>query len=131
MESILDVWIMNHYGICLYNQSKSNYAIEDENLFTGFLSGIQGFLKSIGEDRIKSIVLGVNKFTFYYLDETNLIIVIKSQRETKNKFIERKFKQIRDKFLCKYGLILDKHRENKSLLNLQIFNDFKEELSAV
>ena len=130
MEKILNVWIMNDSGICLFNQAKSS-TLQDENLFTGFLSSIQVFLKSIGEEKIKSLAMGEHKFTFCNLEEPNLIIVVKSERNIKGRFIARKIKDIREKFLKKYGQLLHKYQEHSLLLDLRIFDDFNEDLSDI
>ncbi len=125
MENIDEIWIIENNGTCLFNQSLGQI---DETLFSGFLSSIQTFIETISNERLRKIELGNAKLIIFNLDEYRLFIVLKSSKNVKDKYLEKKIKEIQTKFIVKYGSYLVERQAKSLPCNTRVFEDFREEL---
>lgn len=128
MEKIEEVWVIEDSGICLFNQSVGKV---DETLFSGFLSSLQTFIQTIGEDKLKKIEMGNSKITIYNLTDYKIFIVLKSEKKTNDKFLEKKIKDISNKFVLKYGSHVVEQQIKHLPYNTSIFQDFREDLKEM
>ncbi|MHA1380867.1 MAG: hypothetical protein ACTSRG_21075 [Candidatus Helarchaeota archaeon] len=128
MNKIEEVWLIEESGICLYNQSLGTV---DETLFSGFLSSLQTFIETIGEERLKKIEMGNSKITIAHLEEYKIILALRSPKKTKDKYLEKKIEEIQMKFITKYGSQLVKHQIKHQPYNTTIFEDFYIDLKEI
>lgn len=129
LDKIEEVWIIEDSGICLFNHSIGSI---DETLFSGFLSSLQTFVGTISKgEKIKKIELGDSKLTIFNLDEYHLLIVIRTDQKTKDKYLDKKIQEIQKKFILKYGSSLVEHQVKNIPYNINDFQGFKEELKEI
>jgi len=100
---INEIWIININGITLFNLSKEDRI--DPQLFGGFISAIENFIKSLGYKEINSIILGESKIMFYH-GEQGLIFISRSGKKVKEKLIINGLKLVEQKFLAQYKEVL-------------------------
>ncbi|MHA1299250.1 MAG: hypothetical protein ACTSO9_07445 [Candidatus Helarchaeota archaeon] len=128
MDKIEEVWVIEESGVCLFNQSLGNI---DETLFSGFLSSLQSFIETIGEEKLRRIEMGNSKITIFNLEEYKILIVLKSPKKTSDKYLEKKIKEIQIKFIVKYGSILVEHQVKRMPYNTSVFQDFHKDLKEI
>ena len=128
MENIDEVYIIEDSGVCLFNHSIGKV---DETLFSGFLSSIQTFLETLGQDRIKKIEMGTSKITIFNLDEYHIFLVLRSPSKTKDKYIKKKLDEIQKRFIIKYGGYLVETQVKGLPYNTSQFNSFHEDLKEI
>lgn len=109
MRDVNEIWIINPDGITLFNQSKGEEA--EANLMGGFFSALQSFTEELGEQQLKSIVLGNSKFTIYQC-KGGYLFISRSHNKVSEKVVEKKLKLIESKFFEKYENYLDKWDKN-------------------
>ncbi|MHA1379544.1 MAG: hypothetical protein ACTSRG_14315 [Candidatus Helarchaeota archaeon] len=129
MDKITEIWIITDSGVCLFNHSLENKI--DEMLFSGFLSGIRTFLAEIGEKKLEKLELGNSKLIFYNLDKCGLFIVLKGPKNVKDKFLEKKIKEIQSIFVEKYGPFLIEHKKKNFPYNTDDFKNFRVDLEQI
>jgi len=91
-----EIWIINANGITLFNLSKDDRI--DPQLFGGFISAIESFIKSLGYKEINAMSLGESKIMFYH-GEQNLMFVSRSGKKVKDKLIIKGLKVVEQKFI--------------------------------
>lgn len=128
-DKISEIWIITNSGLCIFNHSIENKI--DEILFSGFLSGIRTFLEEIGEKKLEKLELGNSKLIFYNLDDYHLFIVLKGPKKVKDKYLEKKIKEVKTDFINKYGKILLEHKKKNLPFNTDDFKDFRNDLEVI
>jgi len=123
LDKITEIWIITNSGICIFNHSIEQKI--DELLFSGFLSGIRTFLAEIGEKKLEKLELGNSKLIFYNLDKCDLFIVLKGPKKVKDKYLEKKIKEVQSKFIDMYGYRLLEHKKRNLPYNTDDFQDFR------
>ncbi len=96
MRVIDEIWIINANGITLFNLSKDDRI--DPQLFGGFISAIESFIKSLGYKEINAMSLGESKIMFYHGDQS-LMFISRSGKKVKEKLIIKGLKLVEQKFL--------------------------------
>ena len=126
-----EIWIINTNGITLCNLSKEDRI--DPQLFGGFISAIENFIKSLGYKQINSILLGESKIMFYH-GEWGLIFISRSGKKVKEQSIIKGLKLVEQKFLGQYKDVLENWRGDQDLFSKfgdiikEIFEDNPEKL---
>ena len=128
MDKVEEVWVIEDSGICLFNQSVGNV---EEILFSGFLSSIQTFIQTLGEEKLRKIELGDSKLTILNIEEYNIFIVLKSPKKTKDKYLEKKIQDVHTRFIVKFGPVLVEHQVKKLPYNTAVFQDFHKVLDDI
>ena len=123
MRDIDEIWIINPYGITLFNISKEETV--DATLFGGFFTAIQNFISSLGEKELKSLELGGSKLTIYHGNQ-DFLFVSRSQKSIKNKRIEEHLKLVEKEFFEAFGDILKIWNGNT-----EIFKDFEIKIEEI
>ncbi|MHA1379525.1 MAG: hypothetical protein ACTSRG_14220 [Candidatus Helarchaeota archaeon] len=103
MRAIDEIWIIQESGLTLFNLSKDTI---DSTLVGGFFSAIQTMLGSIGEQEIKSLVLGESKIKIFN-GKFGLLFVSRSKKNVKDKVIEKLLKLVETRFIEEYKDKLD------------------------
>jgi hypothetical protein len=123
MRTINEIWIITSSGITLFNISKDDKI--DPLLFGGFLSAVQSFIKTLGENTLKTLVIGNSKITVYQ-GKKGLLFVSRSPQKTKDDSIIEYLKLVETKFREQYDVILDQPIQNPTLF--EKFGDIIEEI---
>ncbi len=105
MRDIDEIWIINQYGITLFNISKEETI--DSLLLGGFFSAIKTMLEEMGEEQLKSIILGSSKMLIYNA-RNGITFISRSKKSIKDKKIEEHIKSVEKEFFEEYGDILDR-----------------------
>lgn len=77
----------------------------DRDLLSGFLSAFSGFIKEISQSEIKSTA--TEDFKYFYTIVGSLIIVVCTDLEDDDAYVNSKINSIRAKFLDEYGIIVE------------------------
>jgi len=77
----------------------------DRDLLSGFLSAFSGFIKEISQSEIKSTA--TEAFKYFYTIIGSLIIVVCTDLEDDDAYVNSKINSIRAKFLDEYGIIVE------------------------
>lgn len=131
MRVIDEIWIINTNGITLFNLSKEDRI--DPQLFGGFVSAIENFIKSLGYKQINSILLGESKIMFYHGDQ-GLIFISRSRKKVKEKPIIKGLKLVEQIFLAQYRDIIKNWKGDQNSFSKfgdiikEIFEDKPEKL---
>ncbi|MFX1453019.1 MAG: hypothetical protein ACFFCM_19450 [Promethearchaeota archaeon] len=123
MRDIEELWIINPYGITLFNISKEETV--DAALFGGFFTAIQNFISSLGEKELKALELGESKLTIYHGNQ-DFLFVSRSKKSIKNKRIEEHLKLVEKEFFEAFGDILKIWNGNTAL-----FKDFEQRIEEI
>jgi len=94
MREIDEIWVINGYGITLFNYSKDKV---DPALFGGFITAIQNFITELGDQKIESITMGTSQLTLLKA-KFDLAFVARSDKKIKKKNIEKHLKTVMNKF---------------------------------
>ena len=95
MRYIEELWIIDPYGITLFNYSKR--VNEDAALIGGFFSGIYKFIKEIRNEEIESIILEKSKFVIYQSPK-GFLFISQSRKLIEDKEIIKRLKLVETKF---------------------------------
>jgi len=98
----------------------------DRDLLAGFLSAFSGFMKEISQSDIKSTA--TDEFKYYYTIIGVIIIVVCSDLEDDDASINQKINGIRNKFMDRYGYLIESGRWDG---NRSIFTEFEKELDTI
>jgi hypothetical protein len=104
------------------NFGKCHSIQENQNLVTGFISGLVSFSKEAIGSSIKTMT--VDKYIFYFLkkeQQSGLLYVIVSEEDDEPEKIQFKMKKIADLFFERYGSKIENFDGEISR-----FNEFKE-----
>jgi hypothetical protein len=131
MNEISGIYILTEGGNVLFNHELYIQGSDslDSSLFSNFVITIQQFSKTMGEKEANRIELGKSKVFVNKDKDSDLIFVIKSSQSADNKKMSNYLKQIRNKFLKKFGDDLKKYPiEN---LKMYIYNLFITEIEKI
>ena len=98
MREIEEIWVINDFGITLFNYSKDKV---DPTLFGAFITAIQNFISELGDQKIDSITMGTSQLTLFKANE--LVFVARSDKKVKRKNVEKHLKTVVKEFLELYG----------------------------
>ncbi len=99
MEKIDEIWIINPYGITVFNYARGKMA--DSSLMGGFFSGFQKVLKEFKKDELKSIHLQNSKFLIYQNRE--FLFIYHAGNATRDTRILRNLKKVKTRFFQNFG----------------------------
>lgn len=106
---IEEFWIIDRYGICFFHRSinpednsieKNGRILIDDQLFSGFLSGLMSFASKMTSSQIEQIKMEGAKFLFF--SHQNLIFIVKSQLNSEDSKIKKKIEIIEKLFIKKF-----------------------------
>lgn len=125
MEKISEIWIVNKSGAPIFNRSIDTKV--DPALFGGFLSAIQAFIETQFKGaHLETLVFGQSQLFFLYIGLYNMFIVARSPKKVNAKDIQALLEKIRDLFLEKYKLLLE-----KDVADLDQFLSFNSDLEKL
>ncbi|MHA1785362.1 MAG: hypothetical protein ACTSVY_09890 [Candidatus Helarchaeota archaeon] len=116
---------MNEDGICLAQRNYTNKEI-DPSLFSGLISAIQLFSKSVTEREIESFQMKDQKILY---DISEIILAINVDSVDDEREIRRKIKEVKAKFLDKYRDELKKM--SVEMINTDIFEEFEKDFDLI
>ncbi|NHI91510.1 MAG: hypothetical protein EAX96_03335 [Candidatus Lokiarchaeota archaeon] len=125
LELINAIWILNQDGICLAQRNYTHKEI-DPALFSGLISAIQLFSKSVTEREIESFQMKDQKVLY---DVSDIVLAINFDVEDNEVEIKRKMKEVKEKFTNKY----DHEIKNMSIdaINTDIFEEFEKDFDLI
>ena len=127
MANIINaIWILNEDGICLAQRNYTHKKIDPE-LFSGLISAIQLFSKSVTERVIESFQMKDQKVLYDVSDV--LVLAINFDVEDNETEIRRKMKEVKTKFIGKYKSEI----KNMSIdvINTDIFEEFQKDFDLI
>ena len=99
----------------------------DSALFTGFISAIQSFIEEIGEKKAEVIELGKSKIYLTKDESTELIFVLRSSPDTK----EKKVKKLLEKIITNFNDNYSKFLTTPEKLREHIFHAFHKDIHKI
>ncbi len=91
------------FGHVVGEQQDENF---DKELLSGLISAVQTFINALGEKSAEVIELGKSKFYLSKEENENLIFVLKSESNAKNKKMIKALEKIKDEFIETYSKFL-------------------------
>ena len=119
------IWILNDDGICLAQRNYTHKEIDPE-LFSGLISAIQLFSKSVTERMIESFQMKDQKVLY---DVSDIVLAVNFDMEDDETEIRRKMQEVKTKFLNKYKTEIN----NMSIdaINTDIFEEFEKDFDLI
>lgn len=101
-----ELWIIWHAGLPIYHQSVSSQL--DQNLFGGFISAINTFVKEFGEDQIKKMEMGGSKIIILSSEDKEWFFIGRSDIKENEKKLLKYLDDISKIFFNHFGSFLNK-----------------------
>ena len=132
MNEINSIWFLEQDGNVLFRSENDMQNSEEHNsfLFSGMVMAIQSFIKELGEEKIKQMELGNSKIFISKDEETDLILVLKTNKEANNKRINKFMEKIQEKTREVYYNSLFTPKKLKEYIKNSFKNDLEELFKA-
>ena len=122
---IIKIFVISSGGILCYSKNYFENIIKEEELISGFLTGISDFTKEITGDEIRSIKLKNYRFIYSISSEVDYIFVIVVEINDQEEQARAQLELMQREFINRYKDILLKWNGDKSLFDG--FDDFIEQ----
>ena len=107
-----DIWVFTASGIEIYEYTPNEDF--DPTLFGGFLAALQSFSQEIRKDRMKSFVIGEERFLFYTTDKQSFYMVGRGSVKDSEKYMLEVLQILYNEFNQQFSQFLNPFMGNTS-----------------
>ena len=100
LEVVREFWIFTNEGVELFSHAPDSKL--DPLLFGGFVSAMQSFSMELTSDELRTISIGIDKYTFYREQDSSFFIIGRTHQKTPQKSIEGILKMLFQEFWKQY-----------------------------
>ena len=127
MKELNGFWILDKVGTVLFQYETFIQGSEDYTaLFSNVIVAIQAFVQNLGEDKVKQMELGKSKVFISRDDETELILVIKTDKNAKAKKFNKLLEKVQTFLIQTYIEKVFTKKELIEYIKTSFSNDFSE-----
>ena len=128
MKELNGFWILEKDGKVLFQHELYAQGSNDFNsaLFSNVIIAIQAFVQNLGEEKIKQMELGKSKVFISREDNTELILVIKTEKKAKPKKLNKLLEKIEKVLVKKYIGEVRTKKELIEYIKSSFSKDFEE-----
>ncbi|MHA1300916.1 MAG: hypothetical protein ACTSO9_15970 [Candidatus Helarchaeota archaeon] len=128
MNEINGFWILEPDGNILFQHELFVQGSEDFDsaLLSGVILAVQSFVKNLGEEKVKQMELGKSKIFILRDNETDLILVLKTEKKVKTKKYYKLLEKLQEKIQQIYTDKIFSKKELREYLITSFHKDFDE-----